>query len=166
MNLKELLSSRDVVAPYLDLILSKREVADAQVQMVEDWLAGKCQSAINNKKGVVVTNLCFIGLSLSTLNVRMDDLEARVEALNSKVAETCANFDDVKAYVDANIAEMKDFVGEIAKKLPSPKRLEVVGRMRKTLLLHFECVHTGREYPIESKGTLFIVVCLLLKNGS
>lgn len=46
---------------------------------------------------------------------------------------------------------MKDFVGDVVKKLPAPKRLEVVGTVRKTLILHFECVHTGYEYPIESK---------------
>ena len=68
-------------------------------------------------------------------------MEARIDALNTKVAESCANFEDVIAYVDANIADgaykqlrfliilitsaVKDFVGDIVKKLPSPKRLEV-----------------------------------------
>jgi len=56
----------------------------------------------------------------------------------------------VKRYVDANIAEVKDFVGEIVKKLPTPSRLAVQGTLRKTLILYFVCVHTGREFPIES----------------
>jgi hypothetical protein len=49
------------------------------------------------------------------------------------------------------MADMKDFVGEVVKKLPVPKRLEVVGTIRKTLILHFECVHTGYEFPVISK---------------
>lgn len=130
MNLKELYSSRDVMTPYMELVSSKRRDADTQVQMIEDW---------------------YEGLSLKGVNTRIDNLEARIDAMNAKIAETCTNFEDVKAYVDQNMADIKDFVGEIVKKLPNPKRLEVVGTLRKTLILHFECVHTGREYPIESK---------------
>lgn len=52
-------------------------------------------------------------------------LDAKVKALNNKVAETCSNMADVIAYVDANMADMKDFIAEVAKKLPAPKRLEV-----------------------------------------
>ena len=37
----------------------------------------------------------------------------------AQVSETCHNFDEVKAYVDANVAEIKDFVAEIAKKCVS-----------------------------------------------
>jgi hypothetical protein len=45
---------------------------------------------------------------------------------------------------------VKDFIGDIVKKLPTPKRLEVVGNLRKTLILHFECARTGYEFPITS----------------
>lgn len=130
LNLKELYSSRDVLTPFLELVRSKRGQADTQVQLIEDW---------------------YEGLSLKSVNTRIDNLEARIDAMNARIAETCTNFEEVKAYVDQNIADVKDFVGEIVKKLPSPKRLEVVGRIHKTLILHFECVHTGREYPIETK---------------
>lgn len=63
--------------------------------------------------------------SLETLTTRVDELDARVKALNNKVAETCSNMAEVIAYVDANMADMKDFIAEVAKKLPAPKRLEV-----------------------------------------
>jgi len=66
------------------------------------------------------------------------------------VSQTCANFEDVKKYVDANIAELKDFVGEIVKKLPQPARLQVEGKLRKTLTLWFRCCKTGREVGIIS----------------
>ena len=45
--------------------------------------------------------------------------------------------------MDAKIAEVKDFVGEVVKKLPQPCKLEVVGGVRKTLVLHFACSATG-----------------------
>jgi hypothetical protein len=48
------------------------------------------------------------------------------------------------------MADMKDFLAEVVKKLPKPKRLEVVGTLRKTLVLHFECVHSGYEYGVTS----------------
>lgn len=90
------------------------------------------------------------GRSLAVLTEKVDDLEAKVDALNSRVAESCKSYEDVIAYVDKNIRDVKDFVGEVVKKLPLPKRLEVIGTARKTLILHFECCRTKREYPIKS----------------
>lgn len=92
----------------------------------------------------------FDSRSLEVLTNRVDELDAKINALNSKVSETCHNMADVIAYVDANMADMKDFLADVVKKLPNPKRLEVVGTLRKTLILHFECCHTGLEYPITS----------------
>ena len=46
---------------------------------------------------------------------------------------------------------MKDFIGLIAQKLPMPVRLEVVGKMRKTLILYFRCCHTHLELPVHSR---------------
>lgn len=77
-------------------------------------------------------------------------LDAKVNALNTKVSETCTNMADVLAYVDANMADMKDFLAQVTKRLPQPKRLEVVGTLRKTLILHFECCRTGLEFPVTS----------------
>lgn len=57
---------------------------------------------------------------------RIDDLDAKVNEMNDRVAESCKSYEDVIAYVDKNIADVKDFVGEIVKKLPLPKRLEVI----------------------------------------
>eukprot|EP01031_Cornospumella_fuschlensis_P037374 gene37374-45383_t len=75
---------------------------------------------------VAFTAICDFaaGRSLETLTNRVDELDARVRALNTKVAETCSNMADVIAYVDANMADMKDFIAEVTKKLPAPKRLE------------------------------------------
>ena len=43
--------------------------------------------------------------SLETLEVRVDAMELKISQLNTKVAESCASFEDVMAYVDANIAD-------------------------------------------------------------
>ena len=91
------------------------------------------------------------GRSLAVLTDKVDDLEAKVDALNSRVSESCKIYEDVIAYVDKNIKDVKDFVGEVVKKLPLPKRLEVIGTARKTLVLHFECCKTKKEYPIKSQ---------------
>mmetsp|Transcript_7126 Transcript_7126/g.10615 ORF Transcript_7126/g.10615 Transcript_7126/m.10615 type:complete len:800 (-) Transcript_7126:162-2561(-) len=129
-NIKDYLSSTEALTPHMEYIISLKPASTVMVTAIEDFYAGR---------------------SLLSLETRVDSMEARIDALNTKVAESCANFEDVIAYVDANIADVKDFVGDIVKKLPSPKRLEVVGTLRKTLILHFECVHTGYEYPIISK---------------
>jgi len=58
---------------------------------------------------------------------------------------------EIFAYVDGRITKEREFVGDIVKKLPLPSRLSVEGRVRKTLTLHFVCVHSGREFAVESK---------------
>lgn len=129
-NIKDNLSDKSLLAPYMDYIISLKPSSSVIVQGLEDFYAGR---------------------SLKILETRVDAIEVRITELNNKVAESCSSFEDVVAYVDANIMDMKDFVGEVVKKLPAPKRLEVVGTLRKTLILHFECVHTGYEFPIVSK---------------
>ncbi len=61
------------------------------------------------------------------------------------MAQTCSNLSDVIAYVDANMADMKDFLAEVVKKLPQPKRLQIDGTLVKSLVLVFECSRTGLE---------------------
>jgi hypothetical protein len=57
---------------------------------------------------------------------------------------------DVSLVGPVTVSVVKDFVAEVAKKLPTPRRLEVVGTLRKTFILHFQCVRSGYEYPITS----------------
>lgn len=56
----------------------------------------------------------YAGRSLQNLTIRMDNLEEAIAQLNGKVSETCANFEDVKAYVDANMKvriQMERWIG-------------------------------------------------------
>ena len=43
--------------------------------------------------------------SLETLTNRVDEMEAKINELNNKVAESCSSFEDVMAYVDAHVAD-------------------------------------------------------------
>lgn len=45
--------------------------------------------------------------SLKGLTARVDEMEARIQAMNQRVSECCSNFEDVKRYVDDNIADCK-----------------------------------------------------------
>lgn len=128
-NVMKALPSVDLLQPHMEAIAKHRTVSEQSYTAIVDFVAGR---------------------SLESLSARVDEVEARITALNSKVSQTCHNLADVIAYVDANMADMKDFLADVAKKLPQPKRLEVIGKFRKTLVLHFVCCHTGLEYPITS----------------
>lgn len=104
LNMKETLSSRDKLAPYMTLISSHKSSNDIMVTAIEDYYAGR---------------------SLASLEQRVDSMEEMINQMNTKIAESCANFEDVIAYVDAHVADLKDFIGDVVKKLPTPKRLEV-----------------------------------------
>jgi len=129
-NLCGYFSKKEVLAPHVDTIKSFKGSSEIIVTSILDFAAGR---------------------SLAKVAKKVDELDAKVNAMNKRVEDSCKSYDDVIAYVDKNIRDVKDFVGEIVKKLPLPKRLEVVGTVRKTLILHFECVRTGREFPITSQ---------------
>ena len=116
--------------PYMGLIRSHAGSAAASVEKIEDWRAGR---------------------SLKKTDERLAAVEAKVAALNADFAKTCKNLEEVSAMMDEKIADLKDFVGEVVKKLPQPSKLEVVGGARKTLLLHFSCCRTGGTVTTETK---------------
>jgi hypothetical protein len=105
LNMKETLSTREKLTPFIATISSHKASNDVVVTAIEDFYAGR---------------------SLASLELRVDLVEAKINELNNKVAESCANFEDVIAYVDAHVADLKDFIGDVVKKLPTPKRLEVL----------------------------------------
>jgi hypothetical protein len=128
-NVMVLVSSRDKILNNLSRMERHKTVSSLLFKEIDDYAHGR---------------------SLKEVTLRVDILDAKVNALNTKVAETCTNMADVLAYVDANMADMKDFLAQVTKRLPQPKRLEIVGTLRKTLILHFECCRTGMEFPITS----------------
>jgi hypothetical protein len=97
------------------------------------------------------------GNDIGSLHTRMGAVEAKITEMNGKITETCQDMDAVKAYVDANIADVKDFIGEVVKKLPNPVKFSVGQDSwrkggKKVLMLHFECSHgSGVEWTTETR---------------
>eukprot|EP01034_Spumella_vulgaris_P027260 gene27260-33954_t len=128
-NIMGYLSDRSVLVSAMDKLAKFKSAAEVIYVSIDDYAAGR---------------------SLLVLTEKVSALDKKVNALNAKVAQTCTNLSDVIAYVDANMADMKDFLAEVVKKLPTPKRLQIDGTLRKTLILVFECSRTGLEFGITS----------------
>lgn len=94
-NLCALISAPAVMAAQLETIRRYHTDDEAAVHLIEDFCAGR---------------------SLDKVDVRLDAMESRISALNTQVLQVCTNVDDVKRYMDAHIAEIKEFVAEVAKK--------------------------------------------------
>jgi hypothetical protein len=107
----------------------------------------------SGKSGIIVEKIVdwYEGRSLKKTDERLDALETKVAAMNEDFAATCHNMEEVSALMDKKIGDLKEFVGEIVKKLPQPCQLEVVGGMRKTLILHFRCARSGQTVTTETK---------------
>ena len=76
-------------------------------------------------------------------------LASRIEEQNAKIKEAVKSVDDLTRYVDENVTILKDFIAEVAKKLPVPSGFSTKGRIRKTLILEFSCSANGKSclYP-------------------
>jgi uncharacterized membrane protein YgcG len=119
-----------LIDPFLPKIREYRPQGGMVVEKIEDWHDGR---------------------SLKKTDQRVDALEARIDALNGEFGAACANMDEVSKLMDKKIAEVKDFIGEVVKKLPQPCKLVVLGTVRKTLQLHFACAKTGNTITTETK---------------
>lgn len=65
----------------------------------------------------------------------------QINALNTRFKEACVDMDSLKAYVDENVSDLKDFIASVAKKLPMPVKFTTEQKflVKKAILLHFEC---------------------------
>jgi len=100
---------------------------------------------VGGDAAAIATELTRIqeGRGVDDLHSRVDAVEHRINEMNVQISEACGDFEEVKKYVDDNIADVKDFVGDIAKRLPTPCQFSVLGTARKSLLLHFECCRSN-----------------------
>lgn len=137
-NMKEASSGPTFFEPLMPTIMGFENTNAALVQQIEDWVAGR---------------------SLENLSERVGVVEARIDELNQKVHDSCKDFDEVMLYMDDHIEELKEFVSTVAKKLPTPTRLTVVGGVKKTIKLHFPCCRQhlpcespyGDEFTVETR---------------
>ena len=66
----------------------------------------------------------------------------KLKELNEEIASKCVNAGEVSAMMDSKIEEVKRFVGEFAKKLPTPVEIEVKTKWlgaKKRIVLRFRC---------------------------
>ncbi|MFX0123847.1 MAG: hypothetical protein ACFFAE_09435 [Candidatus Hodarchaeota archaeon] len=83
------------------------------------------------------------------------EFAAVIDNQNKRISEMVHSYEDLKAYVDDNVAELKDFISQIAKKLPIPSEFSTEGHIRKTMKLHFTCglQHDRCLYPSDRSFT-------------
>jgi hypothetical protein len=112
-NLGEM--KKEFLDPYIERIKSfesdPEEDVRAQARMIVDFYEGK--------------------------DVRA--LAASIEDMNERVKQAAKSTEELMKYVDENISMIKDFIADIAKKLPIPQTFSTEGRIRKTIILHFVC---------------------------
>lgn len=90
-----------------------------------------------------------VGQSRDAANDFMDAYEGRslagayeqIQELNAKFKEACGSIEGLKAYVDENVDQLKDFIGSVVKKLPVPVEFSSERRyvLKQAMLLHFRC---------------------------
>ena len=78
-------------------------------------------------------------------------LSDKIDEQNRKFAEAAESWESLKDYIDENISEIKEYVSEITKKLPFPAAFSTEGKIRKTLILYYNCsIQTDRcLYPTD-----------------
>lgn len=119
----------DAVLKHLDVIKSMEE------HKGEQYVRQAATHLVDTLEGRTVRNLA-----------------TAIDEQNAKIKAAATSYEDLKKYVDDNVSELKDFIGDVVKKLPIPNELTVVkGKVRNTLQLHFICQVTGEDFVTETK---------------
>ncbi len=133
--------SQTVSDEMLPMVLSEmRNLGETNPQLLEPYiqgirtLEGHDQEHVRDNARAIVD--MYEGRTLRTLAMS-------IEEQNRKIREAVKSTEDLMKYVDENISMLKDFIAEINKKLPTPRKFSTEGRIRKTLILHFVCEGTS-----------------------
>jgi hypothetical protein len=85
----------------------------------------------------------------------MDFLETKMESMNTAIKEVCHSVEDVEAYIDERIREVKQHISDVAKKLPMPVYVKTgksgMVKSQTTVSLYFVCPQTGFTVITETK---------------
>jgi hypothetical protein len=93
----------------------------------------------------------FEGRDAEAMALQVTRLEEQCEEENAKISKACSDFEQVREYMEENVASLKTFIADVAKKLPNPVKFSVVGgKIKKVIKLHFVCPKTGFEFCTES----------------
>ena len=102
-------------------------------------------------------------------------LEAKMEELTLRSTVTSTRAvrhprEEATGLLDAKDREIRDFLGQVVKKLPRPHRIEVKKKYlgaRKKVKLTFKCPRTGEEFVVKSEswGLWLKFAFMLVKTG-
>lgn len=129
--------ARKVPEEALPMVLAEvRNLGELDPSLLETYIEEIKGFETHQQEGVrdqarMIVDL-YEGRSLRTL-------ELSIEEQNRRIGEAVKSTEDLRKYVDENVSELKDFIAQINKKLPIPKRFSTKGRIRKTLILEFVC---------------------------
>ncbi|RMG30411.1 MAG: hypothetical protein D6732_16280 [Methanobacteriota archaeon] len=128
---------RKVPEEALPMVLAEiRNLGEMDTSLLDPYITEIKKLENHQQEGVrdqarMVVDL-YEGRSLRTL-------ELSIEEQNRRISEAVQSTEDLRRYVDENVSELKDFIAQINKKLPIPKRFSTRGKIRKTLILEFVC---------------------------
>ncbi|MHA2366475.1 MAG: hypothetical protein ACXAC7_21140 [Candidatus Hodarchaeales archaeon] len=106
-----------------------RELLDPYIEKIQSFSDDPQQYVRDQAKSIIDY---YEGRDLSSLMANFEDL-------NKEIKDSISSMDDLKNYVDDHVAELKEFMAEVVKKLPIPRAFSSEGRLRKTIKLHFVC---------------------------
>jgi hypothetical protein len=138
-----------------------KEALEPMIDIIRSLEGGDAVSGHGRESAHMLVQI-YEGRDLSAVVERVAAIDRAMHDLNNNMKEMCSNIDEVEKYVQDNIADVKQFLGTVVKKLPNPNKLTVEGKVRKTLLLHFsccrhssgECMHPpgGNEFTTKTKA--------------
>ncbi len=84
-------------------------------------------------------------------------LSRQIEEQNQEISKTVTSIQSLVDYIDENIFILKEFMADVAKRLPTPRIFSTEGVIRKRMVLHFICdrEEEGCLYP---ENAAFIVI--------
>ncbi|MGY5876206.1 MAG: hypothetical protein RTU30_10710 [Candidatus Thorarchaeota archaeon] len=118
--------NRELLVPYMDLIRrfvdDPQEYVRAQANLIIDYMEGR----------------------------DLRSLAMQIAEQNAMISEAAVSVDALKEYVDKNVEMLKTFIADVVKRLPTPVKFSIEGRVRKTMQLHFVCSQQSEHciYPV------------------
>mgnify|MGYP005994425927 CR=1 FL=1 len=147
-----------------DAVLEKLEQVLKRIDVVEELTVDAKKQAAE-----AAEEMSKVEGKLTSWRDTVDSFESRMQAQESETEKLCAlaetqeqaikqievdvaeqqraleqGLQELQSYVDQNMANMKEFVSQLVKKLPIPISFSTEGSIRKSVLLHFVC---GKRTP-------------------
>lgn len=138
---------KSIIEPHLDTIRAWVNEPDGHTKEAAGgilaYYEGRDLEAVNTKAEVAKSTADEAKETASDAKDLATDAVERVDIVEEELEEVKAKVEALENYqssLDEKLEEMKDFVGEIVKKLPIPAKFDTSGIVRKRLILTFFCL--------------------------